>query len=83
MFSALNTELLCEIEHRRREEEYASPSRQAFQFESGGKIQTSKLIALLRKMKVEKASKSGSQSFPAATFSTKTLVVKKVNKNEK
>jgi hypothetical protein len=83
MFSALNIEMLCEMERRRREEEYANPNRQAFQYESGGAIQTDKLIALLRKMKAEKASpKSGSQSIPAATFSSKTMVVKKVNKNE-
>jgi hypothetical protein len=75
--------MLCEIERQRREEEYAKPGKQTFEFESGGKIQTEKLISLLKRMKAEKAyPKSGSQFIPAATFSSKTMVVKKVNKNE-
>jgi hypothetical protein len=82
MFSALNIEMLCEMERRRREEEFANPGVRAFRYESGGKIQTDRLIALLKRMKAEKALKSSSNFIPAATFSSKTLVVKKVNKNE-
>lgn len=83
MISFLNIELLCEMERREREAAFANKHSAAIRYYSGGNIQTEKIITLLKKMKREKSvPDSDPKQFPAITFSTKNLVVKKVNNKE-
>lgn len=83
MISLLNIELLCEMERREREAAFANKHNAAIRYYSGKYIQTSKLIDLLKKMKREKSvPESVSKPYPAITFSSKNLVVKKVNNKE-
>ena len=83
MISLLNIELLCEMERREREAAFANKHNPMIQYYDGGSIQTSKIIALLKKMRREKhTQETALTSTGASNFSSRTLVVKKVHKNE-